>query len=129
MTSHWQGLDSAEIAAVLGISKGNAYTMLSRLKDAFEEAVATLVMLKRGRRYCSELDQLVREYRLQEISVSARKLISKHTATCAVCRQQQGRLVSAEAMRRSLAPLPLPLLRRRRFEMVLAHLRSEWRGR
>ena len=109
-----QGLDSAEIASVLGVSKGNAYTMLSRLKDAFEEAVASLIMFKRGRRYCAELDRIVTDYRMQELSVSVRKLISRHTAECATCQEQRRRLVSAEVVLRSLVPLPLPLLLKHR---------------
>jgi RNA polymerase sigma factor (sigma-70 family) len=109
-----QGLDSAEIASVLGVSKGNAYTMLSRLKDAFEEAVDSLIMFKRGRRYCAELDRIVTDYRMQELSVSVRKLVSRHTAECATCQEQRRRLVSAEAVLRSLVPLPLPLLLKQR---------------
>ena len=109
-----QGLDSAEIAVVLKVSKGNAYTMLSRLKDAFEEAVASLLMFQRGRRYCAQLDRLIKEYRLEGISASARKLISRHTSECAICQEQRRRLVSAEAVLRSLTPLPLPLLLKQR---------------
>jgi RNA polymerase sigma factor (sigma-70 family) len=105
-----QGLDSAEIASVLGVSKGNAYTMLSRLKNTFEEAVASLVMFKRGRSYCAELDRILSDNRIHEMSVSARKLISRHAAQCETCREQRRRLVSAEAVLRALVPLPFPLL-------------------
>jgi len=105
-----QGLDSAEIATVLGVSKGNAYTMLSRLKNTFEEAVASLVMFKRGRSYCPQLDRILSDNRIHEMSVSARKLISQHTSECETCREQRRRLVTAEAVLRALVPLPLPLL-------------------
>jgi RNA polymerase sigma factor (sigma-70 family) len=109
-----QGLDSAEIASVLGISKGNAYSMLSRLKDAFEDAVASFIMFRHGRRYCSELDRIVGEYHVAEMSASARKIISRHTAECTTCQEQRRRLVSAEAILRSFVPLSVPWLLKQR---------------
>lgn len=63
-----QGLESAEIASVMGVSKGNAYTMVSRLKDSFENAVAGLVMFRAGRRNCAELDALIEQHGATRIS-------------------------------------------------------------
>ncbi len=109
-----QGLDSAEISEVLGVSKGNARTMLSRLKDAFEDAFTSLVMFQHGRRRCEVLDNLIREHDFENLSVPARKLIMRHTSECQTCQEQRRRLVSAESVLRSLVPLPLPLLLKRR---------------
>lgn len=42
-----RGLDSGEIAESLGVTKGNAHTMLSRVKDRFEESLAILLVSRR----------------------------------------------------------------------------------
>src|SRR5258707_473317 len=53
-----QGLESAEIAEVLGVTKGNAYTMLSRVKDRFEESLAVLIVMRRGLPACATLREM-----------------------------------------------------------------------
>ena len=44
-----QQLEPQEVARVLGIKPGNAYTKLSRLKDRMEQAVNALLMVRHGR--------------------------------------------------------------------------------
>lgn len=102
-----QGLDSAEIATVLGVTKGNAYTMVSRLKDHFASAVAGLVMFRVGRRNCAELNGLLEEQGATEISPEVRKLIERHTQSCDTCQRNRRELVSAPALLRALVPMPL----------------------
>jgi RNA polymerase sigma factor (sigma-70 family) len=109
-----QELDSAEIAMVLGVSKGSAYTMVSRLKDSFESAVAALMMFQLGRRKCPELDGLLRSARATELSPEVRRIVDRHSVVCEVCQGERGRLVSASAILRALALLVLPLALRRR---------------
>ena len=102
-----QGLESAEIAEVLGVSKGNAYTMVSRLKDTFESAVAGLVMFRAGRRDCPELDRLLEQRGATQISPEVRKIIEQHMKSCETCQGKRRELVSASALLRALVPLPL----------------------
>ena len=109
-----QELDSAEIATVLGVSKGSAYTMVSRLKDSFESAVAALMMFQLGRRKCPELDEILRDARATELSPLVRKIVDRHSLGCEVCQGERGRLVSASAILRALALMTLPLALRRR---------------
>jgi hypothetical protein len=92
---------------VLGVSKGNAYTMVSRLKDTFESAVAGLVMFRAGRRDCPELNQLLDEHGATRVSPDVRKLIERHTQSCETCQGKRRELVSATALLRALVPLPL----------------------
>jgi RNA polymerase sigma factor (sigma-70 family) len=104
-----QGLDSAEIARVMGVSKGNAYTMMSRLRDTFEGAVAALLLVQRGRRECENLDRLLKEQRITVISPDARRIIDRHVAECATCQEQRRRLVSPTALFGALAAVAVPL--------------------
>lgn len=114
-----QGLESAEIAQVLGVSKGNAYTMMSRLKDTFEGAVASLFMLRLGRRECPELNRLLEERSIAALSPTVRKLIERHTTECEVCQEQRRRLVSPANILRAFAPMPLPLVLKQRVAEAL----------
>jgi RNA polymerase sigma factor (sigma-70 family) len=104
-----QGLDSAEIAQVMGVSKGNAYTMMSRLRDTFEGAVAALLLVQRGRHECEDLDRLLKEQRITVISPDARRTIDRHVAGCPTCREQRRRLVSPTALFGALAAVAVPL--------------------
>ena len=109
-----QGLDSGEVADVLGVSKGNAYTMLSRLRQTFESAVAGLVMSRRARGKCAEFDMILEQHGDAPINAALRKRIEEHTSTCETCGEQRRRLVSASALLRAMPLLPLPLLVKQR---------------
>jgi RNA polymerase sigma factor (sigma-70 family) len=105
-----QDLDSAEIAKVLGISKGNAYTILSRLKSNFEEALVALTMQRSGRKECPELDGLLTSEGSSILSASLRRVISGHVKTCLVCQDVRSRLLSPTALFGSFAMVPMPLV-------------------
>jgi RNA polymerase sigma factor (sigma-70 family) len=114
-----QGLDSAEIAQVLGVSKGNAYTMISRLKDTFESAVASLFMLRVGRRDCPELNRLLEEQSVTALSPTVRKLVESHVADCEGCQERRRRLVSPANILGAFAVVPLPLVLKQRVAEAL----------
>jgi len=114
-----QGLESAEIAEVLGVSKGNAYTMVSRLRDTFESAVASLFMLRVGRRDCPELNRLLQEQSVTALSPAVRRLIEGHVAECEACQERRRKLVSPANILGSFAAVPLPLLLRQRVAEAL----------
>jgi RNA polymerase sigma factor (sigma-70 family) len=124
-----QGLDSAEIAQVLGVSKGNAYTMMSRLKDSFEGAVVAFLLVQRGRRQCGELDRLLEEQRITVISPAARHTIDRHVAQCPRCQEQRERLVSPTALFGALAAVAVPLGLKPRIGEALAASWAEAAGR
>jgi RNA polymerase sigma factor (sigma-70 family) len=114
-----QGLESAEIAEVLGVSKGNAYTMVSRLRDTFESAVASLFMLRVGRRDCPELNRLLQEQSVTALSPAVRRLIEGHVAECEACQERRRKLVSPANILGSFAAVPLPLLLKQRVAEAL----------
>jgi len=114
-----QGLDSAEIAQALGVSKGNAYTMMSRLKDNFESAVASLYMLRHGRRDCPELDRRLQAQAVAALSPAVRKLIESHVADCPACQERKRKLVSPASILGAFAAVPLPLVIKQRVAEAL----------
>lgn len=54
-----QGLTSAEIAEVLGITTGSAYTRLNRMKERAAGAIATYLLVRKGSGDCDVLAGLV----------------------------------------------------------------------
>jgi len=103
-----QGLDSGEIAQVLGVSKGNAYTMLSRMKNAFESSVASLILTRRAGNGCADLNELLRERHLAATTPAIRRLVDRHVAECAVCQERKRRLLSPSALFGAFAAVPAP---------------------
>lgn len=92
-----QGLDSAEIADVLGVTKNNGYVMLNRLKKAVEEAIGAFIMFKTGRQYCENLDAVLAKADIQAMSPETRKLVERHVAQCPECDERKKKLAPLAA--------------------------------
>ncbi len=92
-----QGLDSGEIADVLGVTKNNGYVMLNRLKKAVEEAIGAFIMFKDGRQYCGDLDTVLRKSDIDGMSPEVRKLVERHVAQCPGCQERKKKLAPLAA--------------------------------
>lgn len=92
-----QGLDSGEIADVLGVTKNNGYVMLNRLKKAVEEAIGAFIMFKTGRQYCESLDAVLSRADIQGMSPDTRKLVERHVAQCPDCEERKKKLAPLAA--------------------------------
>jgi RNA polymerase sigma factor (sigma-70 family) len=79
-----QGLDPAEIAAVLGLSRGHAHTLLSRAGEQLWTCLAVLLVSRGGRDSCGELDALLAGWH-GRLTVPLRKRVHRHIEHCAVC--------------------------------------------
>lgn len=108
-----QHLEPEEIAQTLGTSRGNVYTMLSRLRDSLEEAVTALLLARRGRRECSEVDAIVTRMGAEgELTPRVRRAIGRHAQACATCGSNRRRYASAAELFGALIPvLPSPALK------------------
>jgi RNA polymerase sigma factor (sigma-70 family) len=89
-----QGLDVAEIAAMLGVSRNHAHALLSRARDQLETSLGALLVARTGREGCAGLSALLEGWDGQ-LTVLMRKRINRHIERCPVC---------AERKRRELAP-------------------------
>jgi len=92
-----QGLDSGEIADVLGVTKNNGYVMLNRLKKAVEDSIGAFIMLKSGRQYCEDLDFVLSRADIDGMSPEARKVIERHVAQCQGCEERKKKLAPLAA--------------------------------
>lgn len=101
-----QGLDSGDIADVLNVTRNNAYVMLNRMKAALAETVTAYIMMNEGRYSCPDLDGALNQASIARFSPAARRVVSRHVASCAFCQQQQSQLVSPLAILGALIPAP-----------------------
>ena len=92
-----QGLDSGEIADVLGVTKNNGYVMLNRLKKAVEESIGAFIMFKDGRQYCDDLDSVLKKADIQGMSPETRKVVERHVALCPNCEERKKKLAPLAA--------------------------------
>ncbi len=89
-----QGLSAEEMAAELGVAKGNVYTRLSRLRHSLEEAVTSTLLVRRGRRECEALDALLAGFNTAELTPETRAVVQRHLEDCPRCQESKRRFVS-----------------------------------
>ena len=95
-----QGLSAEEMAAELGVAKGNVYTRLSRLRHSLEEAVTSTLLVRRGRRECEALDALLAGFNTAELTPETRAVVQRHLEDCPDARR------ASAASSRPLRSLP-----------------------
>ncbi len=102
------GLESAEIAEVLGVSTGNAYTMVSRMKQRFSDALGTYLLIRIGRRGCPVLAGIVGED-VDEVTPEIRRIADRHIASCDVCAANRIAYLDPVKIFAGLLAVPIPL--------------------
>jgi len=103
-----QGLSSAEIAEVLGISKGNAYTKLNRMKERTGVAISTYLLIRKGSKDCDDLSQIVAGVELPPVTETLRKRVDRHAKSCDECSERRKALVSPMSIFAAMAAVPPP---------------------
>jgi RNA polymerase sigma factor (sigma-70 family) len=103
-----KGLEAAEIAAVLGITRNNAYVLLHRLKKAVESAISAYVLWRQAADRCPALAALVEPAQAgARMTPAIRKAVDRHAEGCADCRERRKRLAPL-AVFGGLAPVAAP---------------------
>jgi RNA polymerase sigma factor (sigma-70 family) len=79
-----QGLEPAEVASVLGVSRGHAGALVSRARDQLETCLAVLLVARAGRADCAELSALLAGWD-GHLTVPLRQRLHRHIDNCAAC--------------------------------------------
>ena len=79
-----QGLETAEVAAVLGVSRNHAHALLSRAREQLEVCLGILLVGRTGRDNCAELRGMLTGWDGQ-LTVLLRKRVHRHIERCAAC--------------------------------------------
>ena len=103
-----QGLESAEIAEVLGVSAGNAYTMVSRMKRRFSDVLGTYLVIRSGRDECPVLAGIVGDD-VDEMTPEIRRVADRHIASCGDCSRNRMAYLDPVKVFAGLLAVPIPL--------------------
>jgi hypothetical protein len=87
-------MDRDELAESLGLKHGALYTRLSRLKDALEQSVVCLLLLRHGLSSCQELSGLAAGMGQDALTPESRKTIWNHLQDCRLCQETRSKLAS-----------------------------------
>jgi len=79
-----QGLEAAEVADVLGVSRSQAAALASRARDQLEACLAVLLVGRAGRDDCRELNALLAGWNGQ-LSPPLRRRAHRHIQRCGTC--------------------------------------------
>jgi RNA polymerase sigma factor (sigma-70 family) len=79
-----QGLEAAEVADVLGVSRSQAASLASRARDQLEACLAVLLVGRAGRDDCRELSALLAGWDRQ-LTPALRRRAHRHIERCATC--------------------------------------------
>ncbi|MGL5810539.1 MAG: sigma-70 family RNA polymerase sigma factor [Nocardioides sp.] len=82
------GLEGQELAEAMGISAGNAYVSLNRLRGQVERSLGALLIARLGRDDCAELGSILEGWD-GNFSVLLRKRVARHVDQCLVCRERR----------------------------------------
>ena len=85
---HLHGCEGADLADVLGVSANSAYQATFRMKERLERSLGALLVARRGRADCEQLDQLLRPWD-GTFSVLWRKRVARHVDGCEVCERRK----------------------------------------
>jgi RNA polymerase sigma factor (sigma-70 family) len=78
------GLDVAEVAKALGVTRNAAHALLSRARSQLHAAVGVLLVSRAGRAQCPVLDELLAGWD-GELTVLLRKRLNRHIGNCPAC--------------------------------------------
>jgi RNA polymerase sigma factor (sigma-70 family) len=103
-----QGLEVAEIAAVLRVSRNHAHALLSRARGQLQTSLGALLVARSGRQDCPALDGMLQGWD-GELTALTRKRVNRHIDRCPTCAERRRRELAPELLL-GLAPLlALPL--------------------
>ena len=79
-----QGLEPAEVAAVLGVSRNHAHSLLTRARNQLEACLGVLLASRAGREECGRLAGLLTGWD-GRLTVPLRKRVGRHIERCPTC--------------------------------------------
>ena len=104
-----QGLEGADLAAALGVTPAQSYSLVFRMRERVSRALGALVVARTGRRDCAELAAILQGWD-GTFSVLIRKRVARHVEQCDTCERTRARAALPALM--SVAPafaLPIGL--------------------
>jgi RNA polymerase sigma factor (sigma-70 family) len=86
-----QGLDAADVAAMLGVTRNSAHALLSRVRSQLQASFEVLLVGRTGRAACPPLDEMLAGWD-GHLTVLLRKRLCRHIDRCQVCSERRREL-------------------------------------
>ncbi len=102
-----RGLSADELATSLHLRRSTVYTKISRLKNSLQESVAFVLLMRRGRRDCPQLDALLSAHGATELTRELRLAIRRHVQECPRCEESKRRFVAPVEIFAATAMIPV----------------------
>jgi RNA polymerase sigma factor (sigma-70 family) len=87
-----QGLEGDDLAAALGVSAQQSYSLVHRMRQRTERSLGAFCVARRGRRDCPGLDAILAGWDGQ-FSVLIRKRVARHIDDCTTCTRNRKKFV------------------------------------
>ena len=104
-----QGLGSADIATVMGVTKPNAATMVNRMKAAAGEVISSYIVARRGSKDCPGLQGVLAGVEFPPYTEPVRQAVDAHVKDCETCQASKRRLAAPMTILGAFAAVPAPL--------------------
>jgi len=79
-----RNLDASDVAGALGIELAHAYVLISRVREAFREALCAAELSQAPVGQCRELDAVAPRFR-SDPSPASRRAVLRHARSCGIC--------------------------------------------
>jgi RNA polymerase sigma factor (sigma-70 family) len=99
-------LSAGEMAENLGLPSSRVHVMLSRLRDSLEESVSVALLVRRGRRDCAALSEVL-EGATRDFTRDTRLEVRRHLKECDFCAESRRRFVAPAEIFSGLAMVPV----------------------
>lgn len=101
-------LTSAEIAEIMGVSKGNASVMVNRMRERAGAAIAATLMARYGARSCPELRAVLGADPDLSLDDATKRTINRHVEGCEECSETKRRIATPQQIMAAYAATPPP---------------------
>ena len=102
------GLQSAELAEVLGTSKQTASMLINRMRTRVGDAIGTYLLMRKGSRRCDDLNEIVRRCDIPPVTRADRRKVDRHAKNCETCTDTRRKLVAPHQVFGALALVAAP---------------------
>ncbi|MGA3151568.1 MAG: sigma-70 family RNA polymerase sigma factor [Streptosporangiaceae bacterium] len=100
-------LDGADLADALGVPPNQAHALASRARSQLERSLGALLVARRGREACAELDAMLAGWD-GGLTILLRKRVSRHIEHCEICDERKRRELSPAMLLSVLPVVALP---------------------
>ncbi|HAP75309.1 MAG TPA: hypothetical protein DCR14_04435 [Acidimicrobiaceae bacterium] len=81
-----QGLQGADLAAALGVTPEQSYTLVHRMRERVERSLGAVVVARAGRKDCPDLADILKGWD-GEFTILIRKRVARHVEACDTCQR------------------------------------------